>query len=296
MSDKTKQLAQRLAEWLTDSKLPPSIIEGLLTEKDPTGTILLGHVLKSYKLESGIQKAVELYYDSQFLRIAHKNKEKNEDPRDLTEWFARYLELGEKVIKQKLQQWIESEQPGPEAKWAYKQVGIGPVIAAGLASHINLEKGKSASSLWRFAGFDPNHDKPVKGEPLPYNRRLKVLCWKLGESFVKVSGNEKARYGGFYAQFKAQEISRNEAGQYAEQAKHQLTIKDWKRDTTTKKRLLEGKLSDAHIHSRATRRTVKLFLAHYWVVGRTLRNLPVRDPWIQTYGGHDPDGIIPPEF
>jgi hypothetical protein len=113
-------------------------------------------------------------------------------------------------------------------------------------------------------------------------------CWKLGESFVKVSGKEGATYGHLYADFKAQEIKRNLAGAYKEAAARELGAKKFKvEDSVTKKRLLAGMLSDAHLHARAKRRAVKIFLSHYYVEGRNGRGLPVRDPYPITILGHD---------
>jgi hypothetical protein len=130
---------------------------------------------------------------------------------------------------------------------------------------------------------------------LPYNGRLKTLCWKMGESFVKVANKEGATYGAFYAQCKAEEVRKNEAGELKAQAAHELATKTFKKeDSVTKQRLLAGMLSDAHLHSRAKRKTVKLFLSHYWTVGRQARGLPIREPYAKIILGHD--GIIEPEL
>ena len=223
---------------------------------------------------------VELYYDSQDLRIAHANKERTEPPSELAEWLQFWTHAGETVINGALRRWIESNESPLEAKWAYDQVGIGPIIASGLAAHIVPEKAKSVSAVWKFAGLAPGFDRKQKGVKLPYNARLKVLCFKIGESFVKVSGRDDAAYGKLYAGFKAEEIRRNEAGLYKDAASRELASKKFKfDDSITKKRLLEGKLSDAHLHSRAKRRAVKIFLSHYWLKAREARGLSVSDPY-----------------
>jgi hypothetical protein len=255
---------------------------------------LIDKIIKAYELETAdVADAVELYYDAQELRIMHANKERTESPRELTEWFSKWLLLGERVIAAKLKQWVASKRSPAEAKWAYDQIGIGPILAAGLAAHIDPVKAVSPSAVWKFAGLAPGFDRKTKGEKLPYNSRLKVLCWKVGESFVKVSGKEGATYGKLYAQFKADEVSRNENGLYVEQAKRELANKKFKTDNATKKRLLEGKLSDAHLHARAKRRAVKIFLVHYWQKGRSAQGLDVRGPYVETVLGHD--GIIGPQ-
>ena len=99
-------------------------------------------------------------------------------------------------------------------------------------------------------------------------------------------------YGKLYVQFKGDEVSRNENGLYAATASAQLTNKKFRADTVTRKRLEEGKLSDGHLHARAKRRTVKIFLAHYWTLARESRGLPIREPYSKAILHHD--GIIEP--
>jgi hypothetical protein len=237
--------------------------------------------------EHEIAEIVSLYYDCQDLRIAHANKKRTEPPSPLVQWLDFWLTAGEKVIHGKLANWVQSDEAPPEAQWAYAQIGIGPIIAAGLAAHIDVAKANYISSLWKFAGLAPGFDRRVKGVKLPYNAQLKVLCWKAGESFVKVSGKEGATYGKLYAQFKAQEIQRNESGAYKGAAKGELEKKKFKvEDSVTKKRLLAGMLSDAHLHARAKRRAVKMFLAHYWAKGREGKGLPVHNPYPIDIMGH----------
>jgi hypothetical protein len=256
---------------------------------------LITKIIRTLALKTHeIAEMVELYYDCQQLRIAHANKERTEPPSELAEWLDFWNHAGETVITGALKRWVESADSPAECKWAYAQVGIGPVIAAGLSAHIDVAKADTVSAVWKFAGLAPGFDRRVKGTKLPYNGRLKVLCFKIGESFVKFSGKEDARYGEFYKQFKAEEIRKNEAGLYKEAAKRELETKRFKQeDSVTKQRLKDGKLSDAHLHARAKRKTVKLFLSHYYVIGREARGLAVRPPYSKTILGHD--GLIEPE-
>jgi hypothetical protein len=239
-----------------------------------------------------IGEAVELYYESQSLRIRFQNKERSEGPAELTDWFNYWLQIGETTMFKKLEQWVRSDSSPSEAKWAFDLDGIGPVLAAGLAAHIDPSRSKYVSSLWKYAGLAPGADKPVKGIRLPYNARLKTLCYKIGESFVKVSGKDGAFYGQLYRKFKDQEIKRNIEGAYGQVAAKILQEKKWRADTLTRKRLEEGKLSDGHLHSRARRRTVKIFLQGYWLKGRESRGLPTNLPWAFGPGGHDSANYI----
>jgi hypothetical protein len=258
----------------------------LITE---TRSELITKIVRTLQLKTHeIGEMVELYYDSQDLRIAHANKERTEPPSELAEWLEFWTHAGETVIAGALKRWVESSDSPAEAKWAYDQVGIGPVLASGLSAHIDVTKANSISAVWKFAGLAPGFDRKVKGTKLPYNSRLKTLCWKCGESFVKVSGKDGATYGQLYVQFKAEEVRRNESGQYADAAKRELATKKFKaEDSVTKKRLLAGMLSDAHLHARAKRRTVKVFLSHYWSEGRKARDLAVREPYAIAVLGHD---------
>jgi hypothetical protein len=259
---------------------------------------LIDKIIKTYELQETrhVAEAVEIYYDTQKLRIMHSNKLRldppcDEPPSELSQWLRKYLLLGENVMAGKLKKWVLSDRSPAEAKWAYNQVGIGPIIAAGLAAHIDPAKAKTPSAVCKFAGLAPGSDKRTKGKKIPFNSRLKIVCWKAGESFVKVSGKEDAFYGKLYTQFKTDEVSRNENGLYREQAARELATKKFS-DNDTKKRLLEGKLSDGHLHSRAKRRTVKIFLQHYWIEGRKARGLDVRLPYAIQILGHD--GMIDP--
>jgi hypothetical protein len=256
---------------------------------------LITKIVRTLALKANeIAEMVELYYDCQHLRIAHANKERTEPPSELAEWLDFWTKAGETVIAGALKRWVESTDSPAECKWAYEQIGIGPVIASGLAAHVDVAKADTVSAVWKFAGLAPGFDRRVKGTKLPYNGRLKVLCFKIGESFVKVSGKEGATYGKLYSEFKALEIRKNETRLYKEAAARELATKRFKQeDSLTKQRLKEGKLSDAHLHARAKRKTVKMFLSHYYVIGREARGLVVRPPYSKTNLGHD--GIIEPE-
>lgn len=105
----------------------------------------------------------------------------------------------------------------------------------------------------------------------PWNDLLKVLCWKLGESFTKTQNKESDVYGKVYARRKLYEQAKNEAGEYAEQAKTSLETKKYRADTVAKAFYLKGQLPPARIHLRAARYAVKLFLSAYHEVAYFLQ-------------------------
>ena len=150
-------------------------------------------------------------------------------------------------------------------------------------------------SIWRFAGLDPTFTWD-KGKKRPWNAALKTLCWQIGESFVKVSGREDDFYGKLYLKRKQQETAANNAGQFAEQARLKLERFNIGKDTEAYKAYSQGKLPPAHIHSRAKRWAVKLFLSHYhWVAWTLATGTPPAEPYAISILGHA-DYIAPPNF
>lgn len=126
----------------------------------------------------------------------------------------------------------------------------------------------------------------------PWNASLKVVTWKIGESFVKTSGSDDSFYGKMYAKRKSEEIMRNVAGDFAEQAAGVLREKKIGKSTEAYKHYSKGQLPPAHVHARAKRYAVKLFLSHYWQVGREILGFATEAPYPIAHLGHT--DIIPP--
>jgi hypothetical protein len=135
------------------------------------------------------------------------------------------------------------------------------VISAGLRANIDIEKAPTAGHIWRFAGLDPTV-KWEKKTRRPWNASLKTLCWKLGESFVKVMNHEDDQYGKIYVARKAWEQKQNEAGLYKEQAELILATRRIDKATDAYKAYAQGILPPGHLHARAKRYAVKIFLSH----------------------------------
>lgn len=205
---------------------------------------------------------VDAYYQLQDNRIRSdgqvRSMSKDGEPHAVLQWLADMNRTLEESIKSALDSYSTASAVG---RWARSQKGIGPVIAAGMLAHLDITKANTAGAFWSYAGMDPRSTWE-KGQKRPWNAQLKVLCWKLGESFVKVSGNEDAFYGKVYKDRKAMELAKNEAGEYAEQAAAKLEKFKIGKDTDAYKAYIQGKLPPAHIHARAKRYAVKLFLAH----------------------------------
>jgi len=206
---------------------------------------------------------VDAYYTMQEDRIRafHQVRTLSEgnEPHAVVGWLGQQTESLENQIKRALHEYAKHD---PIGEWMLGLTGIGPVLSAGFLAHIDITKAPTVGHIWRFAGLDPTvrWEKKTKR---PWNARLKVICWKLGESFVKTSNNENSVYGPIYKQRKEQETEKNERGEFAEQAAGILREKKIGEKTDAYKSYIQGKLPPAHIHARATRFAVKLFLAHF---------------------------------
>lgn len=164
--------------------------------------------------------------------------------------------------------------------------------------------GCKPETLRRLATTDI-HGKPIKlteetlskaAAKRPWNAALKVVCWKLGESFVKTYNNPQGFYGHIYVARKAREEGMNEAGKFADQAASILKSKRLGKTTEAYKAYSQGKLPPAHIHSRAKRYAVKLFLAHYhWVAYESEYGTPPPKPYVIEHLGHA-DLMGPPNW
>jgi Transposase IS116/IS110/IS902 family len=205
---------------------------------------------------------VDAYYAMQEDRIrsAHRVRTLSEggEPNSVMDWLLGQNEMLEKQVARALDAYSGAH---PVGKWARSIVGIGPVITAGLLAHIDIHKAPTVGHIWRYAGLDPSVSWG-KGQKCPWNQSLKRLCWLVGESFVKVSANPNDVYGKFYRERKDYELAKNEAGDFAAQAKLTIESKKFGDDTQARKHYESGKLPPAQIHARAKRHAVKLFLSH----------------------------------
>lgn len=95
----------------------------------------------------------------------------------------------------------------------------------------------------------------------PYNIKLKVLMWKIGESFVKVS-NRGSMYGELYKERKEYETRKNENLEYKEQAARALRAKNYSKNSIAYSYYIKGMLPPAQIAARAKRWTSKIFVEH----------------------------------
>ncbi len=209
---------------------------------------------------------VDYYYALQDFRIQAGNElkaaSKQGEDHAVAQWLAVEMARLEHRVARQLDAYSDAD---PLGRWARSLIGVGPILAAGLLAHIDISKAPSPSSVWRFAGLDPTAVWN-KGEKRPWNGRLKVIAWKLGESFVKTKNHPRSVYGRLYDERRAYEEAQNAAGAYADQAAAMLKRARWK-DGPARTAYEAGRLPDGHLHARCKRYAVKIFLSHYYVVG-----------------------------
>lgn len=206
---------------------------------------------------------VDHYYGLQEYRKSAANQkralEESEEPIQILDWLYTQTDKLESYIKSTLDIYAHNH---PVGQWALGIKGIGPVITAGLLAHIDIEKAPTVGHIWRFAGLDSTVVWN-KGEKRPWNGRLKVLCWKIGDSFVKWSGGDNpSPYGIRYRAWKNEYVLRNERGDYAELAKQTLEMRKFRADSDAVAHYKEGKLPPGRLELRARRKATKLFLSH----------------------------------
>lgn len=214
-----------------------------------------------YLTDAEVRYMVSTYYINQEARKRSGNQiralMKREEPHNLISWFFLNSHMLELESKRVLSYYVSSK---PEGIWLQSILGIGPVLSAGLISHIDYSKAFTAGSIWRFAGLDPT-SKWEKGKKRPWNADLKVIAWKIGESFNKQCHKDKDFYGHLLVQKKKYYIEKNEKGDYEQIALERAKI--FSSSSKSYVSYIKGKLPDGHIHSMAKRFATKIFLAHY---------------------------------
>jgi hypothetical protein len=209
----------------------------------------------------GARNLTDYYYQIQKFRTMAANEVRasaDDEPNGVVNWVFENMRRMEDDIKKALGEFAATYNVG---QWLQSITGIGPVLSAGFLAHLDITIAKTAAHFWRFAGLDPTV-KWEKKTKRPWNARLKVLCFKAEDCFVKFQNHKEDHYGKLYVQRKAREQERNEQGLFADQAKGILEAKRFRDDTEAKKAYLQGKLPPAHVHMRAMRWTVKIFLSH----------------------------------
>lgn len=242
-----------------------------------------------------VRYLVSSYYQKQEDRKRSANQVKKlieyGEPSDIIQWTLDQALVLENGLKKAMDTYTNHTKI---SIWARSIFGIGPIIAAGLEAHIDIEKAVTVGHIWRFAGLDPTVEWKPK-ETRPFNADLKTLCWKIGESFVKVHNKDEDFYGKIYKKKKEIEIERNEKGLFSGQAEAKLKKFDIK-DKEAREVYESGKLTKGHIEQRAKRYATKIFLSHWHYVAYSLYHgeAPPK-PFAMAILGHA-HWIVPPNL
>ncbi len=101
---------------------------------------------------------VDLYYQIQEFRKASKNQvlagqqAAGREPNSLLTFVGAEFRALENLCKKAMDVFTDQHVV---TRWAKGLVGVGPVLAGGIFSQINMDKAPTAGSIWRFAGLDP---------------------------------------------------------------------------------------------------------------------------------------------
>jgi hypothetical protein len=167
-------------------------------------------------------------------------------------WLNRFEEL-ERELDADITAAVR-EEPVFEQVVAIK--GIGPLLAAKMIAMIDIERAATVSALWRYAGYgvvDGEREKPVKGEALHYNIRLKTTLYLVGSAFLRANSPYRRVYDDARAYYAANRP-------------------DW---------------TPGHQHLAAKRKMVKTFLAHLWERWRKVEGLPTGALYVNERLGHE---------
>ena len=122
------------------------------------------------------------------------------------------------------------------------------------------------SKWWAFLGRKPVDGKMPKrrsGSKIDWNPKGRLAGYEFAQQLIRQAGSTE--YSAFYLKEKAQ-----------------LT------------ELRGAELKKGHIHNMALNKAVKLFLAHFWMVARTIDEKTVTRPYAETIMGHS--GILEPFY
>ena len=182
---------------------------------------------------------------------------------------------------------------------------------------VDLPFASTISGVWSYSGMglDENHKapKPKEGEPLPYNKELRTMWWRLGSALLQAGLRQKcSKCGKLVGQKSTKEHSRkNHHGAefitigttwfsnyyLREKAKD---IEQWlnkggkivpatklPKDAKGKRYEPPGTMSEGHIHNRALRKMIKMAQAGLFLAWREAEGLPPTRPYAIDKLGHD---------
>ncbi len=156
-------------------------------------------------------------------------------------------------------------------KYLKSTKGISFVTASKLIAYIDIFNTPTISALWRYCGLDATHIKRTNGMSQAEAKKFgnpylkKELMGILADSFIK---QRTPIYRKIYDKEKARQLEFHKQGLCERCNKLKLNKKA------------------GHSDMRAKRKSVKIFLSHFWTEWRTLEGLEVSEPYIIGKGMH----------
>lgn len=260
-----------------------------------------------------LRHLTDTYTTVQKLRIGNGNRvfasteglDTNEPDPFLSE-MVEDLEALERKIFRQMKRVVKHHPAWP---WMSGVKGIGPTLSTKVLGLIgDIGKFDTVSKLWAFSGYAlkpgadgvPERQRPLKGEKLSYNRRLKTAVYLCGDSFIKSRSPYRDIYDeakAYYRQHKQitpmlQILDLSHPDEELIVLRETPTGKaEWdkliKEANKTAGAANDGAVwSDGHVDNAARRKMTKRFLAHLYLVWREAEGLPTREPYVQEYLGH----------
>lgn len=224
---------------------------------------------KTFREFSGDMKLVSLY-------TAYKNMQQNKVAFQLCSWalddegleeIQKQMIVLEKLMLKKANQ--EAQLHPIYQKFLEKIKGIGPSLSSGLIAYTgNISRFDNVSKLWKYFGYDVRNGeapKKKKGQESNWHHKGRSLCYLIGDQFIK---QRTPLYRKIYDEEKQRQLERHIEGKCIKCNKLKISHKP------------------GHPDAMARRKTIKIFLQHYWIKYRELEGLPTNKPWIIEHGGH----------
>ena len=260
------------------------------------------HLAKRGRYDSDAEKVLKFVHAGELLTDYLLKKGLLEHP--ASEWFLRIRGLALQPLGKVLGQieafgrWYDVDDPMIPNDGVQRE----PVTHEDgkVSVWVNaIERFPTRSALLKYAGFDPENDKPVKGKVLAYNATLKTMCWRLWKFGMLIP---KGSYYDLYARQKDRLMLRYQhsgikvlptpAGRFCAACLEEKSVPatTWTcpdcGEKLAKKLEPEGVIWLGHVDNQAARWALKMFLNHLWEVWRKNAGLAVRPSYAQEYLGH----------
>ena len=261
-----------------------------------------------------IKVAVDAYLGIQKARIMAKNRinmfvdrfKLEED--EAKDWHAKVDEVllaQEKVLKKEFHNKIEDFKIFGRLMAVR---GVAETLAAQLIAIVQKpERFGNPSKLHQYGGLGMDKEtgliqKRVKGKKLNYNIKLKVLCWKLADSWNK---HHTGYYGQWLHRFWEEEKEKNKPFEIEAKKSVGYLVAEKGAGIEFDKKVLKKNLPKlkkdkvlvirckGHVFNRAKRKVAKLFLSQFWATWMQLEGLEARKPYVEEKLGHKIDQFLP---